>query len=130
SLALTKLVGNDLARTAEALPPRLRFVDRTGPVALQKSRQRPIRQQAAAGLAASTVVTFVFCVDDSLNRRPAHGARLLERTVNRHLCSKGRHFLGKVPYRFVPQSVDPKIQRVARRIVQPEGLLVAQRPSE
>ena len=64
------------------------FPQRPGPVALQESRERPVREESPAGLAAGAVVRFVTGIDDSLDGSPAHRARLTEAAVDSHAFVK------------------------------------------
>src|SRR5262245_27398950 len=98
----------------------LSFVDGPRPIVFEETGQRTIREESATRLAAGTIVTFVFRVDDSLNGCPTDRTRLPEATVNRHLGPKGGDLLRKVPFRLLAQTIDPEVQGVARRIVQPD----------
>src|SRR5256885_17132189 len=51
-------------------PPTSKIINRLRPVPMQQSRERPVGEQLAAGLAARAVVRLVLCVDDALDRSP------------------------------------------------------------
>ena len=72
------------------------LLERSRPVFAQQPRERPIRQQAAAGLTRDAVVGFVRRVRDSLHRRTTHGTWLAVAAMNGHPFAKGRHLLRKL----------------------------------
>src|ERR1700761_4890215 len=66
-------------------------VDGLGPIVLEQTRERAIREQAPAGLAARAVVRLVVSVANALHQRPTDGARLAETAMHRHFGTKGGH---------------------------------------
>ena len=62
----------------------------------EQPRQRPVRQQPAAGLAPGAVVGLVVRVDDALDRRAADRAGLAVPAVHRHPVAERGDLLGKV----------------------------------
>src|SRR5690349_10153655 len=92
----------------------LELVDRLRPVDIQEARERTVREQAAAGLAARAVVRLVLRVHDALHRRAAVGAGEIEAAVHGHLRTKGRDFLRKLLASFLAQPLDPFVQHRLR----------------
>src|SRR5262245_32576785 len=76
--------------SAAALLQRL---ERARPVLLEEARQGPIGEQLSAGLAGRAVVRLVLGVDDPLDGRPAHRARLAVAPVHGHVVAERRHLL-------------------------------------
>src|SRR5580658_10818355 len=73
------------------------------PIVFEQARKRSVRKQAAAGLAGRAVVGVVTSIHDSLNGRPAHGARLAVFPVHGHLGSEGGHLVGEAVADLRPQ---------------------------
>src|SRR4051812_39956693 len=72
------------------------IVDVARPVVFQEAREGAVGEYFAFRLAAWTVIRLVLGVDDALHRRAAHGARLAEAAMDRHVGTKGGHLLGEV----------------------------------
>ena len=78
-----------------------------------------VGQDLAAGLAAGAVVRLVVGVADSLNRRAADRARLVETAVDGHLGSKRRNLLGERLAGLGAKAVDPLRENLAHRQEKP-----------
>ncbi len=62
---------------------------------LEQARTRTICQKPTASLAARAVITFILCIDDSLDRSAAYTTGLTVTTVHRHPSRKALTFSGK-----------------------------------
>src|SRR5882724_462031 len=106
----------------------LHLFERARPVRSQEARQRTIREQLAARLALGAIVGLVVRVPDTLDGGAAVGAGLAVAAVDGHPRPEGRHALGELAARSLPQAHDPVVERSARRLVEPRVLTVAERP--
>src|SRR5688500_458025 len=112
---------------ASAPPPAFEFFERAWPVFTKQPRQRPIGEQAAAGLAVRAVVGLVRCVDDPLNRTTAIRARQPVAPMNSHPFTEGGDFFRKLLARLLLKQGDPARKRLVRCLVEPPQFFVGQR---
>src|SRR5207247_9328977 len=68
-----------------SLAERLQLLQRLRPVLMQETRERTVREEAAARLTARAVVGLVVRVNDPLHGRAAVGTRLAVAAVHRHV---------------------------------------------
>src|SRR5262249_26167175 len=94
------------------------LVDRSRPVLPEEPRQRPIGEDPPPGLATGAVVRFVVGIADSLNRRAAVRARLIEPPVHGHFLMKCRDVLGEAVSGLGPQPRDPLLQHRSAGLMQ------------
>ena len=100
------------------------LVDRTRGVAFEESREATIGKQLPARLAACAIICFVVGVPDALHGRLATRAGLAELSMDGHLFAKRRHLAWKSATRFFTQTIDPKLERGPRRLIEALPLLV------
>src|SRR3972149_2394868 len=94
------------------------------PVFSQQARERAVREELSAGLAARAVVRLVLGVGDPLNGSRAHGTGLPVPAVDRHFRPERRYLLRELVAGFRAQLIGPLDQGLPRRAVKPFGLLV------
>jgi hypothetical protein len=102
---------------------RLQLLDRTRPVFFQQSRQGPVGEDFALGLALRAIVCFVRGVTDSLNRSLANRARHFESAMNRHAFAECRYLLGEAIAGLLNQTIGPVLKRCLRRDKKSRDLL-------
>ena len=93
-------------------------VKRPRPVVLEQARQRPVRQQPAAGLAARAVVALVRRVPIRCTGAPHTGQGCLKRPCTAISGRNAVTFSGNPPRASSSQPLDPQGERRARRVVQ------------
>src|SRR5688572_12035227 len=111
---------------ASAPPPSFERFERAGPIFTEETRERPIGQQASAGLAVGAVVGFVCGVDDPLDGVAADRAWLSIAAMNGHSFTEGSDLLWKLVACVLLEHHDPARERLARRLVKPAQFLVGQ----
>ena len=114
------------AVSARGVLPLLHLLEALRPVAVEKAREGPVREELAARLARRAVVRLVVCVDDALDFRPAGGARLAVLAVHGHLRPEGGHLLGELLAGVPAQPLRPVEKRLLRRVVKAGDLRVGE----
>src|SRR5215211_187549 len=97
------------------------------PVLAKQSRQRPIGEQPASGLARRAVVALVLGVDDALHRRSTDRAGLLEAAVHAHRLVEGGYLLRERAAGGGAQPFDPRSERRPCRVVKRGDLGLVER---
>src|SRR5262249_49789718 len=88
------------------------------PVLLEQPRQRAVREQAAPGLAAGTVIRLVVCVTNALHLGAAHRTGQTEAAVHAHVRPEGRDLLRKLSAAAGAPPPDPAVKLCSRRLIE------------
>src|SRR3954466_1968195 len=102
---------------------RFQLIQRARPIRAQKPRQSAIGQQLATCLATRAVIRLVVRIPDALNFLAATRAGLTVSSMSGHPFAKRRYVLRELLARLGVELVDPNLQRVAGRGVQPIPLV-------
>ena len=99
-------------------PQRRLRVSNSSSVRGQSDRRSRERLRSASSLPPvwqwNTVVCFVVCVTDPLDRLATPWARLSIASMHRHVFTKGCHLFRKGGFRFLAQPFDPELKRYLR----------------
>src|SRR5262249_18707171 len=110
----------------DSRPHFLELFWRLRPILLQQHRERTIREQLAARLAARTVIRLVIGITNALYFASAHRTGLFEFPMHGHLGPERGYVLRKTVAGFPPQELDPVAECFLRGAVQPLDLLLRQ----
>src|ERR1019366_8483108 len=102
------------------------FLRSARPVLAEQPRERPVRQQPAAGLARRTIVGFVAGVTDALDPAAAAGTGMTVLSMGGHLRAERRHLFRELSLRLGAQPVHPFGEDLASGRVQPRRLVMGQ----
>lgn len=116
-----------LCHAVSSLPHAvLELLERTRPVLLQQAGEGAVGEKPSAGLTGRAVVGLVSGIDDSLDRRAAHGTGLAMAPVHGHLVVERSDPFGELLSRLAPQPVGPVDQGSPDGLVEPHDLFSAQ----
>src|SRR5262249_35677326 len=100
------------------------FLDRFGPIFLQKTREGPIRQEPSFGLAGGAIVGFVRFIPDALDPGTTSRTSLVVPAMNGHAFAKGGHFFRELVPILSAKTAHPLIERCACRLKQPAHFFI------